>query len=113
MTIINTTFVTFCKEVIAGIKNIEREGELQYNRYLNERLIMGKVSINAKIHRNTFSMMNTDLETKSSSAGTVNTTILMNKLRSAAAYRPDQVAELFEGEMSPSCYCYANVCHHN
>ena len=48
LTIINTTTVSFCKELIADIKNIEREGELQFNRYLNERLIMGKISINAK-----------------------------------------------------------------
>ena len=96
---INNTSVSFCKEVIAEIKNLEREGELQFNRFLNERLIMGKVSINAKIHKNKFSIMNTDLKTKSSPASTVNTTILMNKLRSVAAYCPDQISKLFEGEI--------------
>ena len=64
---------------------------------LTMRLIM--VSINAKIHKNKLLLMNTDLKTKSSSANTLNTTILMNKLRSAAVYRPDQVSKLFEGEI--------------
>ena len=43
--------------------------------------------------------MNTNLETKSLSASTVNTTILINKLWSVAAYRADQVSKLFEGEI--------------
>ena len=59
---------------------------------------MGKVSINAKIRKNKSNIMNTDLKAKSIPTNTSNTT-LMNKLRSAAAYRPEQVSKLFEGEI--------------
>ena len=60
---------------------------------------MGKISINAKIHKDKFSIMNADLKTKSAPASTVSTSILMNKLRSVAAYCPDQISKLFEGEI--------------
>ena len=98
LTMINNTSITFCKELIEEIEKLEEVGEVQYNKFVMERLIMGKVSINAKISKNKFNIMNTDLKAKSIPTNTSNTT-LMNKLRSAAAYRPEQVSKLFEGEI--------------
>ena len=98
LTMINNTSITFCKELIEKVEKLEEVGEVQYNKFVMERLIMGKVSINAKVCKNKFNIMNTDLKAKSIPTNTSNTT-LMNKLRSAAAYRPEHVSKLFEGEI--------------
>ena len=56
----------YSDDVVKEIKCIEKEGENQFQNFWNERLIVGKISINAKIKKNKFSVMNTDLKTKSS-----------------------------------------------
>ena len=51
---INNTSATFSNEVITEVKNIEEEGQRQFTKFFKERLVMGKVEINATIKKITF-----------------------------------------------------------
>ena len=77
---------------------MEEVGELLFKTYWDEKLIKEKLPINAKIKKNKFSVMDTEFKSNAK-IPTVNKTTMINKLRSAAAYRPHKTCELFAGEI--------------
>ena len=52
----------FSKEVYEEIKILEEVREHQFKTYWDERLIKGKLQINAKIKKNKFSVMDTEFK---------------------------------------------------
>ena len=96
----------FTNDIVSEIKDIERKGESQFSNFGKDRLVMGKVPINAKIQKNNFSMLNTDLKTKSTS--TIPSSVI-NKLKSAIAYRPRVTSALFQTELNGITQSLAEV----
>ena len=79
----------FTNDRVSEIKCIEKKGEFQVSRFVKERLIMGKVPITAKIQKNDISMLSNDLKTKATA--TIPSSVI-NKLKSAIAYRPQETS---------------------
>ena len=97
LTMINNNSVVFSTDVLRQVKKIETEGESQVVKFAKERLVMCKTSIKATIPKSFNTVLNTDLKTKRTTESiSVNT---LNKLKSAAAYRPRQVETLFSSEL--------------
>ena len=102
LTKINDTSFVYSDVTVNEVRTIENIGQQQFDIFWKECLVTGQLSINKKITQNKFSLLNTDLKTKCKPAISSQ---MLNKLRTAIAYRPEPALKLFEGELCgyPAC----------
>ena len=107
LTMISDATQAFEENVFHNLSQLEPTGLSQLQTFINDRLILCKTPINARIRLNHF-ILPGDEKSKQSSVSAVGKRLsseLLTKLRDAINYRREQVQELFNNEILGFSQC--------